>query len=300
MQPLNVLIGPNGSGKSNLIEAINLLKALPSDVSVPFRSGGGIPEWLWKGVGRAIGSSGVGPDIQIDTVISYSSAENELPLMHSVYLGSVSHQVVLLYESITDRRKPVQDNIFFVRDIFDHGVSQLNVRENVMGADDTRPRQQRRLIRREDVGAQQSVLSQIKDADQYPEITYLGRVFSQIYVFRGTNLAHGSPLRGPQRADEPSSFLSEDGSNLGMVLNDLLNQPQTKKRLLAELKRFYEPVEDITTRIHAGTVETFFHERNFTQSVPSIRLSDGTLRYLCLLAILCHPTPPPLVCIEDP
>ena len=29
-------------------------------------------------------------------------------------------------------------------------------------------------------------------------------------------------------------------------------------------------------------------------------LSDGTLRYLCLLAILCDPTPPPLICIEEP
>jgi predicted ATPase len=28
--------------------------------------------------------------------------------------------------------------------------------------------------------------------------------------------------------------------------------------------------------------------------------SDGTLRYLCLLAILCDPEPPPLVCIEQP
>ena len=34
--------------------------------------------------------------------------------------------------------------------------------------------------------------------------------------------------------------------------------------------------------------------------VPAIRLSDGTLRYLCLLAILCHPNPPPLVCLEEP
>ena len=34
--------------------------------------------------------------------------------------------------------------------------------------------------------------------------------------------------------------------------------------------------------------------------VPATRLSDGTLRYLCLLAILCHPNPPPLVCIEEP
>ena len=30
------------------------------------------------------------------------------------------------------------------------------------------------------------------------------------------------------------------------------------------------------------------------------RLSDGTLRYLCLLAILCDPDPPSLICIEEP
>ena len=35
-------------------------------------------------------------------------------------------------------------------------------------------------------------------------------------------------------------------------------------------------------------------------SIPATRLSDGTLRYLCLLAILCHPDPPPLVCLEEP
>ena len=34
--------------------------------------------------------------------------------------------------------------------------------------------------------------------------------------------------------------------------------------------------------------------------MPATRLSDGTLRYLGLLAILCHPKPPPLVCIEEP
>ena len=29
-------------------------------------------------------------------------------------------------------------------------------------------------------------------------------------------------------------------------------------------------------------------------------MSDGTLRYLCLLAILCDPEPPALICIEEP
>src|SRR6202034_1027015 len=30
------------------------------------------------------------------------------------------------------------------------------------------------------------------------------------------------------------------------------------------------------------------------------RLSDGTLRWLALLIILLNPTPPPLVCLEEP
>ena len=33
---------------------------------------------------------------------------------------------------------------------------------------------------------------------------------------------------------------------------------------------------------------------------PYARKPAGQLRYLCLLAILCQPDPPPLVCLEEP
>ena len=36
------------------------------------------------------------------------------------------------------------------------------------------------------------------------------------------------------------------------------------------------------------------------EPIFSIRLSDGTLKFLCLLAVLLHPEPPPLVCLEEP
>ena len=36
LQPLNFLICPNASGKSNLIEAIGILKALPTDLVAQF------------------------------------------------------------------------------------------------------------------------------------------------------------------------------------------------------------------------------------------------------------------------
>ena len=50
LEPLNVLIGPNASGKSNFIEALSLLHAAPSDLQEPIRRGGGVRDWLWKGV----------------------------------------------------------------------------------------------------------------------------------------------------------------------------------------------------------------------------------------------------------
>lgn len=33
---------------------------------------------------------------------------------------------------------------------------------------------------------------------------------------------------------------------------------------------------------------------------PASRLSDGTLRFLALLTILCDPDPPGLICLEEP
>lgn len=41
-------------------------------------------------------------------------------------------------------------------------------------------------------------------------------------------------------------------------------------------------------------------ERLLQRAIPGTRLSDGTLRFLCLLIILCHPAPPPIVGIEEP
>ena len=47
-----------------------------------------------------------------------------------------------------------------------------------------------------------------------------------------------------------------------------------------------------------GSVRLFIIENGI--SISASRLSDGTLRFIALGAILFNPTPPPLVCIEEP
>jgi len=295
LQPLNVLIGPNGSGKSNLIEALALLKAAPTDLAAPIRAGGGIAEWPWKGGTQETSRA---RDLTIEATLNYPP--RGMPVRYRLQLARVGYQLELSDEVIENVEKThcnARDVFFYYR--YQKGRPVLSVCREHQTPGDQHGSYQREL-NREDIDPYQSILSQRKDPDLYPEVTYVGKVFSQIGLFRVPNLGPGSVVRGPQAADEPSSFLLEDGRNLGMVLNDLLSRPLTKRLLVEKLKEFCEYVEDIGTKVHAGTVETPFHERGLLDATPSMRLSDGALRYLCLVAILCHPSPPPLVCIEEP
>ena len=144
----------------------------------------------------------------------------------------------------------------------------------------------------------QSVFSFIKWPD-YPEITNTGALFERIRLYREWAFGPRTPLRLPQPADLPNDELSEDGTNLGLVLNRLKrDHPTSMDRILNELRQLYDGIESIDVSIEGGTVQLFLREGNIT--VPAARLSDGTLRYICLLAVLCQPDPPPLICLEEP
>jgi predicted ATPase len=129
---------------------------------------------------------------------------------------------------------------------------------------------------------------------------HLRGAFSGIRIYREWDVGEGSHLRNPQPADLDEAFLYESGQNLPSVINDLDNRPRALEPLVARLQRFYEAVERLTTRASANTLLLMIQERGLKEAIPATRLSDGTLRYLCLLAILCHPEPPPLICIEEP
>ncbi len=153
-------------------------------------------------------------------------------------------------------------------------------------------------MRREDVAPDESILSQRKDPDQYPELAHLADAYSKVRLYRDWSFGRTSVFRSPQSADSPSDRLEEDCSNLGLFLNYLRGVPKAKNTIIEHLRDLYAGLDDFDVRIKGGTVEVVLTEGDFI--IPASRLSDGTLRYLCLLAILCDPDPPALVCIEEP
>jgi predicted ATPase len=277
LRPLNVLIGPNGSGKSNLVEAISLLRAAPTHLAAPIRDGGGIRDWIWKGT----------PGARAALEVTVDNPTGSQPLRHTIEFTESSQKFELVDEQIENATAyPGHDRPYFYYR-FQQGRPVLCVRG-----------QEERSLRREDVSLDESILSQRKDPDQYLEITYLGQVYARIRQYREWSFGRYTVPRQPQKADQPNDFLEPDCSNLGLVLNRLRRDPAVKHDILENLQQLYGAIEDYDVSVEAGTVQVFFHESGFT--IPATRLSDGTLRYLCLLAVLCHPSPPPLVCIEEP
>jgi len=254
LQPLNVLIGPNSSGKSNLIEAFSILKAIPTNLLIPIRKGGGISEFLWKGANE-------NPTAQIGIIL------NEDKLDYQLSFTSVN------------QRLEIQNEII-------QGLTIDKVHHNAPD---------------QSIIAQglQSNLELVYDKTIYEAIFLLKNKFSEIGLYRNWHIGHGSALIKPQQTDLPEHPLEEDGSNLGLVLNDLQYQLRSQQ-ILEQFQKFYENVEELSIKIYGGTVQIFIREKGLNQPIPAPRLSDGTLHYLFLMALLLDPNPPPLLCIEEP
>jgi predicted ATPase len=155
-----------------------------------------------------------------------------------------------------------------------------------------------RHLEREKVNPDLSILAQRRDPEHYPEISYLAAAYDDIRIYRDWAFGRNTIFREPQKADMRNDRLEEDFSNLGLFLNKLRRTPKAKEAILEGLCDLYEGITDFNEKVEGGTVQVFFTEGDFT--IPATRLSDGTLRYLCLLAILCDPKPPKLICIEEP
>ena len=291
LEPLNVLIGPNASGKSNLIEILGLLKRHRTDFWRVLSEGGGPDEWLWQEPAGSAEGSGIA-----EIELAADLAEVDPSLCYRLSFGPRGIEAEQLEaqgsEATLDSTPRPSGGLpmtpLLTRSSFE---ASLFLPENgVIGG----PRKERAI----GVGIHEPVATHFRDPVGFPELAKLSDALGCISLHRDWAFGHGNAVRRPQKPDLSSSFLDEAVDNLGLVLNRLAEDMDAKRRLLDALSRLYEGVTDYRVRIEYGQVQVFLLEGH--RHVPATRLSDGALRYLCLLAILCHPDPPWLVCVEEP
>ena len=285
LRPLNVLIGPNGCGKSNFIEAIGLLQAAPTDFAGRIRSGRGVAEWIWQGEPKA-------ESARLHAVLNPAGQH---PLDYNVGFTERQNGFAVTSEQLVPATS--DDDFFYVR--IRRGSSDPQASLIVKGPESVagQPDYQKVGYALDEDG---SVLAQVRDAEHYPELTGLAKDLARIRLYREWTFGPNNVVRSLQRTDLSNTNLAEDHANLGLVLNRLSMDYQVRKRIVEALRRLYEDISDFHVNIEFNTAQLFIQERGGQVTVPATRLSDGTIRYLSLLAILCDPQPPPLVCIEEP
>ena len=286
LEPLNVLIGPNGAGKSNLINVLSILRGAPRDLPETIRRGGGPNEWPWKGRDWPAPAS-------VEVTVEYPIGI--MPLRYSLSFRAVRNRF-LLWDETLENEQPQdghEEPFFYYR--YQQGDPVVNVRSSI-----SKTEFEHRRLKGDEVHLQESILSQRRDPFTYPELTYFARRVERVGIYREWNLGPDTPFRLPQKADLPQGTLLESGANLGLVLNNLMNRPPVKREIMQRMRAFYPDIEDIATAIVGRTVEVFFHEKGLRHPIPAVRLSDGSLRFLSLLAVLCHPEPHLITCIEEP
>ena len=275
LQSLNIIIGQNASGKSNLVDVIKLLANIPLTKGIVnfISKNGGISEWIWKGE-----KTEEIAEIAIDTAVSEFRGE---AINYSLSFLERGQRLIIQDEIIKFRNtiKPVNRKQLIKQTNKDEFIDSVSYEESMLAI--------KNLFKDEDRKSRIIVASL--------NINLLEPLF---FVELETN--GGSEIRKPQVPDTPNSFLEEHASNLAVVLNDLEHRGDTKDKIVENLKKFNPRIKDYSVRILGGTVQLFIREEGLEKPISAMRLSDGTLRYLCLLAILCHPTPPPLICIEEP
>jgi predicted ATPase len=285
LKDLNVLIGPNGSGKSNLLEMLALLKAAPKNLAAPINEMGGIREWLWK----VEGGEHEG-ELEVGLTAGTGKIKAKKAFRHLLCVAEKGGRFEVVGERILahSTHPSVSGAVSSVQwDRFRGGNVAV-----------TEGRRMPRKIGRENLHPEESILSQFKDPERYPALTLLQETYADIRLFQNWSFGPKAALRREQSAQGRNDFLTNGGENLVLVLSKI--QMRVKREMIEALRELYGGIMDFDARVGNGGNMQLFLEEEGGREIPATRLSDGTLRYLCLLAVLLHPEPPGLIAIEEP
>ena len=287
LRPLNVIIGPNGAGKSNFIEAISFIRSASgladnNNLLAAIARGGGVENWIWKGTRKKQHAS-------LDAIFDGQFLEfsESIDMHYSLSFVEARKWFQIIDERVTKCTEKKTSKSIIPNYCIENGRGVLRSADN--GYIETPM----------DFIPTQSILSQRAIPSQHQEIMRLINGISGTLIYNNWTFGYYSPPRLFQHANAQNSFLDSDASNLGMVINKIRGNKKFREKFFHYLGKVYDGIIDFDVKILQGMLQVELHEKSGIV-IPATQLSDGTLRYMSLLAVLCDPEPRPLVCIEEP
>ncbi len=278
LKPINVLIGANNSGKSNFLDVFAFLRDTLQDGS----SHGSHENKVTGGWRGALKKRGGGESVCFSYEQHFQISCLSYPFKYSLEIAL--DQFGQYYQIRDERLTAVNaEKKFFepqngMLAIYDESGNRLNA-----------------SARGERTGLGE-FLSQRRGDQQALDFA---RKLSEIRIYDRIHTEIWSPIRIP-KVSKGETILDEDGDNLVGVLHQLSQtQPNFLPELNSLLKILYRDFAGISfPHNQQGEILIRWEETNGRVANVS-QLSDGTLKFLCLIAIFKNPNPPALAGIDE-
>lgn len=288
----NFLVGINGSGKSNLIKAFRLLKATLTE--------GDLEELIinkWGGFDAVYFKGGEDEETPSFTLL-FEFDHKVLGEYGYKFLESVFYKVQIT--KVAGTQNYTVKEKFGNKAGWEKGYQYFRATSGIGWAREGERTDQQHSVKYALDVMTDSMLSQLKDSDRYPQISTLRKAISDISIYSYFNTTETSPIRKPA-APTSTTKLMADGSNLPQLLNWInINYKKAYKNIKNSLNSINPNITDINFHPISTNIELLLEEDGLNSAVHVAHVSDGTLRFLCLMSIINNPKRGRFVCIDEP
>ncbi|MGF6327617.1 putative ATPase [Pseudomonas sp. BS3782 TE3695] len=291
---LNLITGPNGSGKSNLYRALRLLaETAQGGVVNALAREGGLDSTFWAGPENITRRMRNG-EVPIQATVRHGAKRLRLgfaseDFSYSIALGlpEPSHSEFSLDPEI--KKECIWSGPFY------RPASLLVDRDG--------PLIRARVGRGWEVLAQHtpnfdSLFDQVGNLRTSPEVLQLREFIRRWRFYDYFRSDADAPVRQPQLGTR-TPVLHHDGRDLAAALQTIreIGDPEA---LQAAISDAFPGATLNIAPLQGGRFAIEFYQEGLLRPLSAAELSDGTLRYLLLVAALLTPRPPTLMVLNEP
>jgi predicted ATPase len=282
---VSVLLGENGAGKTNILRALELLQAAATGaVCRMLVEEGGFDRVLWAG--RASASDGPAP-----TSIRFTA--HFANLRYSIEIGAPTSGDAALAGEPT-----VREEMLAHTGIGDDGKGERTVMHREGASVRLRDAKGERQHLKQHLLPSETALHAIRDSASYPELAYVRELLEGWRIYHRFNIAADAPSRAPAMA-AMTPALAPDGRDLAAALATISNVRRPSDALLGPLRDAF-PGATLETAVADGRTSFQLRLPDMDRPLTAREMSEGTLQYICLLAVLMAYRKPALIAINEP
>jgi predicted ATPase len=282
---VNVLVGENGVGKSNMLRSLELLQAAAAGTICRLLADeGGLERVLWAG--RSTPASGPAPT-------SIRLTARFAGLRYAIEIAAPRPGEAALPSEPTVREETLAHT-----GIGDDGSNERIVMHRQGAEVRLRDARGQRQHFKQHLLPSETALHAFRDGASYPELAYVRQLLESWRIYDRFDLSADALSRAPSLG-QATPALAADGRDLASALATIFDIKRDPESLLSPLREAF-PGATLEASVTDGKASFRLRLPDIERPLQARELSEGALKYICLLAVLSAYRKPALIAINEP